>query len=163
MFYKRLGSTAVLLMLLVFPVSASMVSILVVETGVNERVSTGQFSSIWEGGLMAAFFDAGHIVTNSPIERMERRPGPNLNGRLMENFHEAINGGADYFVLGLIEYNTREGNALPVGIVLQLFDSMSGRMIYEQRFPAVTGRSNNEEFQIAQNAGRVIISQIRGR
>ena len=163
MFNKRLGSMVILLVILAFPVSAAMVSIVLVETGVNDRISTGQYSSVWEGGLMSAFFDAGHIVTNSPIARIERKPNPYLSGQIRAEFNEAINGGADYIILGLIEYNTREGMGTPVGIVLKLYDSISEQLIYEQNFPAGPGRSNNEEYQFAQNAARLIISHLKDR
>ena len=162
MSHKRLGVMVILAILLTFPVSASMVSLLVVETGVNESISTGQFSSLWEGGLMSALFDAGHIVTNSPIARMERRPSQDLNNPVIEeDFNEAIEGGAEFFILGYLEYNTQSGRAVPVGMVLKIFNSNSRQLVYEQNFPAGTGVSLNDEYQNAQNAGRAIVSRIR--
>ena len=161
MSYKRLVSIAALLVILAFPASASMVSFLLVETGIDERASSGQYSSLWEGGLMEAFFDAGHIVTNSPIARMVQKPNRDLSGIIEDDFNEAVIGGADYFVLGYLEYNTGGGAVVPFRIVLKLFDSNSRQLIFEQNFPAGTGRNFNEEFQLAQDAGRTIISRIK--
>jgi len=163
MTYKHLGGIAVLLAILAFPASASMVSFQLVETGINERASSGQYSSLWESGLMAAFFDAGHIVTSSPVMRVEDTPASDFRSWFQESFNDAVEGGAAYFVLGFLEYDTRGGRALPVGIVLQVYDSNSGRLIYEQNFPAGTGGNNSEEFRLAQDAGRVIISHMKGR
>ena len=161
--YKRLGGMAALLMLLVFPASASMVSFQLVETGTSGRGSSSEFSNLWESGLMAAFFDAGHIVTSSPIMQAGNASGPDLNGKIEESLTEAAEGGAAYFIVGFIEYNAQRGRLLPVGILLKVYDSNSRQRIYEQSFPAGTGRNNREEFQLAQNAGRLIISQMRGR
>ena len=59
---KRLLGTAVLFMLLTFSASASTVSFLVVETGLHDGFASPQSSSrLWEEGLMAFFFDSGHI------------------------------------------------------------------------------------------------------
>ena len=163
MFYKRLGGMAVLLVLLAFPASASMVSILLVETGIKEGASSGQYSSLWEGGLMEAFFNAGHIVTNSPIARMEKRPIGDLSGIVEADFDDAVNGGADYFLVAFLEYKNQGEMAIPTGIVLKLFSSYTQKLVYEQNFPAGTGKSLDEEYKFAQNAGRVIISHIKDR
>ena len=163
MFYKRLGGIAVLLMLLTFPVSASMVSVLVVETGINEGTSSGRYSSLWEGGLMDAFFDAGHIVTNSPIVRMAKKPPRDLTGPVEADFQEAVSGGADYFMLAFLEYKNQGDTAIPVAVVLKLYNSDSQKLVYEQNFPAGTGKNLDEEYQFAQKAGRAIISHIKDR
>ena len=177
MFYKRPGGEpaplirriavplcmVVLFILLASPVSASMVSFLLVETGINETASSGQYSSLWEGGLMAAFFDAGHIVTNSPIARMEKKPARDLSGKVEADYKEAVRGGADFFVLAFLEYKEQGEKAIPIGIALKLYSSNSQRLVYEQMFPAGTGKNLDEEYKFAQNAGRVIISHLRDR
>jgi hypothetical protein len=157
--YKRLMGIAVLLLLMVFPASASMVSFLVIETGLNEETST-QYGSLWEGGLMAVFFDAGHIVTNSPIARMEKRPDEDLSGYIEVDFYEARVGGAEYFILAFLEFQKKDA-AVPTAIIIKIYSTDSEKLIFERSFPAGTGRSLGEEYQIAQNAGRVIVSNMR--
>ena len=163
MMYKRLGSIAALFIFLVFPASASTVSLLLVETGLNEGNSSTQYSSLWEGGLMAAFFDAGHIVTNSPIVQMKQKPEYDLSGLVETDFYEAAAGGADYYVLGYLEYRSQSGRTLPSGIVLKLYETESQKLVFEQNFPAGTGRSLNEEYRFAETAGRTIISHLKDR
>jgi len=162
-YIKYLGSMAILLLLLAFPVSASMVSFQLVETGLNDRAVSGQHTRLWESGLMSVFFDAGYIVTSGPITRMENKTEADFNGLIELDFNEAIRGGADYFIVGLIAYNTNMGRATPVSIVLQVYDSNSRQLIHEQNFAAGGGRNDTEELQLAQNAGRIMISYIRGR
>jgi len=160
---KRLWTMAVLLVFLGFPVSASMVSFLLVETGLKQESPSAQHTRVWEGGLMEAFFDAGHIITNSPITRMEKKPAPELSGLVEDEFFDAAMGGADYFVLGFLEYRLQGNNAVPVGMALKIYDTDTKRIIYEQQFPVGTGKSSNEEYRIAQNAGKTMISHIKDR
>ena len=158
---KRLWSLTLLLMLLALPASASMVSFLLVETGLNEEAPNTQYTSLWEGGLMAAFFDAGHIVTNSPITRMEKRPTQDFPAEVAEDLNEAAIGGADYFVVGYLEYRSEGSNVVPVGMALKVYTTDTKKLVYEQGFPAGRGKNLNEEYQFAQNAGRTLMSHIK--
>jgi len=160
---KRLESIVVLLFLLSFPAYASMVSFLVVETGLNENIPNNQIGTLWGGGLMAAFFDAGYIVTDSPVARMEKKPSKDLSGPVEDNFNEAASVGSEYFILGFLEYQVTGGRAVPVSIAVKLYETSSKKLIYEQTFPAGAGKSLAEEHQLAQNAGRIIISHIKDR
>ena len=159
MTYKRLGSMAVLIVLLSLPASALMVSFQLVETGIDERASIGQHSQLWESGLMAAFFEAGYIVTSSPITWMERTPAPGLPGEIQASFNEAMLGGANYFILGFIEYNIDRGRTVPVEVTVRVYD-VNSRLVSEQNFPTGPGRSNTEELQRAQHAGQLVISHM---
>ena len=163
MVHKRLLGLAVLSILLAFPSSASMVSFLVVETGLNEEAASTPYTSLWEGGLMDAFFDAGHIVTNSPAARMLKKPVQDLSGVVEEDYKDAISGGADFFVLGFLEYQNREGRPVPSSIAVKLYRTDLKILVFEQNFPVGSGKDLNEEFRIAQSAGRAIISKITGR
>jgi hypothetical protein len=154
---KRLVSMAVLLLLLVFPVSASTVSFLVVQTGLGEKTIT-QYGSLWEAGLMEVFFDAGHIVTNSPIARMEKRPDEDLSGPIELDFNEARVGGADYFILGFLEF---KDSSVPNAMIVKIYSTDTEKLIFERSFPAGTGRNLGEEYQIAKNAGQIIVSNIK--
>ena len=163
MFVKRIGSMAILFILLAFPASASMVSFLMVETGLGDEISSGQYTSLWEGGLMDAFFDAGHIVTNSPITRMEKKPDRDLSGQVASDFDEAVSWGTDYFILGFLEYQVQGKVAVPVDIALKVYHAGTQKLVCEQRFPAGTGKTLDDEYKLAQKAGRTIISQLAKR
>ena len=156
---KRLVSMVILLLLLVFPASASMVSFLVVETGLSEETIT-QYGSLWEGGLMDVFFDAGHIVTNSPIARMEKRPAEDLSGYIEVDFYEATRSGADYFVLGFLEFQNKDAR-IPNAMVIKIYDTNTEKLVFERSFSAGTGKNLTEEYQIAKSAGQVIVSNIK--
>lgn len=160
---KRLWSLAVLLVFLGFPASASMVSFLLVETGLSQEGPSTQYTGLWEGGLMDAFFDAGHIITNSPITRMDKKPSPDLSGKVEDDYFDAVMGGADYFILGFLDYQIQGARAVPVGMVLKIYDTDSSKMVYEQLFPVGTGKNLDEEFRIARNAGQTMASHLKDR
>ena len=163
MLNKNLLLFAVLLVLFAFPASASMVSFLLVETGLNEEAVSTPYTGLWEGGLMDVFFDAGFIVTNSPVARIEKKPARDISGLVEEDYREAIEGGAEYFVLGYLEYQNKGGKILPARISLKLYKTDSQKLIYEQNFPAGSGKDYDEEYLLAKNAGRTIISKLKDR
>ena len=160
---KLLGCVAVLLVVLVFPASAAMVSFLIVETGLNDGVPRTEYGDLWEDALMASFFDSGHIVTNSPILRMEQKPAQVLSGTVKTDFEEAVRGGADYFVLCFLDYQVQGRRASPVDITIRAYKTDTQELIAERSFPAGRARSLNEESRFARDAGGVIVSQIRDR
>jgi len=161
--YKLLACVAVLLVVLIFPASATMVSFLIVETGIHEDIPSAQYSDLWEGGLMSSFFDAGYIVTNSPIMRLEQRPVPDLTGPVRTDFEGARLGGGEYFVLCFLNYQVQGRRAVPVDINIRTYRIDTQELVFERSFPVGTGRNLHEELQLAQNAGRVLVSQIGDR
>ena len=162
--FKRLGSTIALIIILAFPAYPTMVSFLLVEIGLNESPALPEQTLLWEGGLMHAFFDSGYIVTNSPVTRMRERPAVCLSGVVEADFNDAIEGGAEYFVLGFISYHIQGGRPTPVGIEIKLYDTLTREVIYQNTFPAGAGGVNlRAEEQIARDAGQVISAQIGNR
>ena len=112
---------------------------------------------------MAAFFDDGHIVTDSPVVRMEKRPSQDFTGQVQADYVEAVEAGVEYFLLGFLEYQVVAGKVIPVNITLKLYGTDSKRLIHEQVFPVGTGKNLADEHQIALNAGRVFISHLKDR
>ncbi|MDR2143582.1 MAG: hypothetical protein LBP29_04345 [Treponema sp.] len=93
--------------------SAATVSFLVVETGLAEESARPQSSLLWENGLMDVFFDAGHIVSNAPIMRIPEKTAEKLPDPARIEFDQARNGGADYFIMILLEYPPSALNGIP--------------------------------------------------
>lgn len=122
-----------------FPVAAATVCVLVVESGLPAEAERVEASSAWEAGLMDAFFDAGHIVTNGPLfreEKLDGKVGPTLPDR---NFGllAAKDGGADYLSIVVLDY----GNVIqspdgmkrpsPSGVAYRILDLGTGTVIAE--------------------------------
>jgi hypothetical protein len=156
---KRLGIMVLFWIFLALPLSASMVSFLVVEEGVRPGVQVGDYSSAWEDGLMGAFFDAGHIVSNSPVLRIEKLSNAVFPPELDVDYREAYEGGADYFLLAVLEYRPQDSK--PYSICIKIFSTVSQRLIYEQSFPAGTGANPRDEYTKAQETAKIVASQLQ--
>jgi hypothetical protein len=156
---KRLGIIVIFYIFLALPLSASMVSFLVVEEGVRPGVQAGDYSSAWEDGLMGAFFDAGHIVSNSPVLRIEKLSDAVLPQEVNVDYSEAYEGGADYFLLAVLEYRPQDSK--PYAVCIKIFSTLSQRLIYEQRFPAGTGANPRDEYSKALETAKIVASQIQ--
>ena len=158
---KRLCILAVLLILLYTPAFASLISFSFVETGVGNDIPGTQHGSVWEGGLMEVFFNAGYIVTNSPLSRIERKPEHTLSGIILTEFEEAVEGGAEYFVLGFLECLVDGGSAVPININIIIYKTNSRERIFEYIFPINNTRTLAQEFDFAKDAGIIILNQIK--
>ena len=161
MFFKRILIVALLWAFAVLPLSASMVSFLIIEEGVSQSAPAGDISFLWEGGLMGAFFDAGFIVSNSPVLRVNKISNGELPEEAMSEFQFAATGGAEYFVLAVMEHQNLNGRIRPVEVKIKIFSTNSQTLIFEQGFPTGRGSNSSEEFALAQQAARVVAAHLR--
>ncbi|MDR1863239.1 MAG: hypothetical protein LBQ67_04880 [Treponema sp.] len=160
---KRPGVFLGFFCLLAFPLQASVVSILVIETGLNQETVVKDYAALWEDGIMAVFFDAGHIVTNAAAIRAGRGQGGEFSGEAGEDFDEAARGGADYFILALLDYKELNGTFKPSVVSLRLYTLAGRKLIYEGKFPAGGEGDGKEEHERAREAARILISHIKDR
>jgi hypothetical protein len=161
MVLKRTLIVLVLAGLFTLPLSAATISFLVVETGLQEGGSAAESSGIWESGLMDAFFDAGHIVSNAPVIRLRENPGGIFPGEAKKDFDEAVAGGAEFFILVLIEYQGPPDRPKPRAVSLKLFKTTPYTFIFEQRYAGKPDLPPDAEFAGAKDAGRTIISHLK--
>jgi hypothetical protein len=166
--------------------SAATVSFLVVETGIPEQSERPQSSLLWENGLFDVFFDAGHIVSNAPIMRIPEKTTEKLPGPVRGELDQARNGGAEYFIVVLLEYpafaaggipdsaepspsGTDETGGSPVfggkpeKVYMRIFSVSNGTLVYEIALAGNTRLDANEEFlEVKKNAAK-LITQLKGR
>jgi len=99
---KRIIITVIIGISLNLSVGATTISFYVIETGANEDFNAKQSQSIlWENAFMDVFFDAGYIISNAPIIRLEKRPSDILQ---VVDINEAVIYGIDYMLIVLLEY-----------------------------------------------------------
>lgn len=145
------------------PAHSSMVSVLVIETGLGEESVAKDYSTLWEDGIMGVFFEAGYIVTNGSVIRLGTGGIKEFPDEAQADFYEASEGGAEYFVLVLLEYKNQDGTFKPSGVFLKLYGTIPRKLIYEERFSTGQTADSREEHTRAREAARVLISHIKDR
>jgi hypothetical protein len=132
---------------LALPVSAANVNVVVVETGVSgaENTTTGAFeaSSLWENSFLDVFFEAGHIVSNSPVLRLGHLGAKDFPGRESPNkefppeldieLEDAVAGGAEFFIIALLAYppGAVDRRAKPEQVSLRIYTTRPYGFVYE--------------------------------
>jgi hypothetical protein len=144
-----------------FPLSAATVSFLVLETGLRDENGESEASGLWESGLMDVFFDTGHIVSNAPIKRLDQRPAAVFPEEARADFDEAVEGGAEFFILVQLDY--QEASEKPRRVSLRLFRINPYQLMFEQQYSGTSEAPVSEEFIHAKNAARAIISHLKDR
>ena len=152
---KKLGFFVILACVGFMSLGAATVSVVVVEAGLPSEKGCTPSAAIWESGMMDVFYDAGHIVFNSPCFQITGVSG-SLPEEVNNDFNEARTGGADFFVLVILNHsNDKPENYKEV--IIRVFRVSTGALLHET---SVNGRiwgSRDDEFLAAkQNAGRLI-------
>jgi hypothetical protein len=145
------------------PLYGSMVSVLVIETGLSQESAAKGYSALWEDGIMGMFFEAGYIVTNGSVIRLEADHVEEFPDEAQAEFFEASVGGAEYFVLVILEYKAQDGTFKPSGVSLRLYTTIPRTLIYEERFAAGRTAATRDEHARAREAAGVLISRIKDR
>ena len=135
--------------------NAATVSVLVVESGLPPGYGCTSSAEVWESGMMDAFFDAGHIVSNAPCMQIIDATGV-LPAEVNGDFDLARTGGADFLVLVVLKY--QEGSAdRAKEVIIRVFSVASGSMLYESNLAAKVWGNVDEEFIDAkQQAGNLV-------
>lgn len=149
----------ILFFVLTFRLNAAMVTFLVVETGLSSSESQKLQSQVWENYLMDTFFDAGHIVSNSVMMRLESSPGDDFKKIIIDEADEALEGGADFIVLAHLNYVS--GENIPIEIALYLYRLYPIEKVYEHRSAGVNYRTQKDETDGIRKICRGIISYVK--
>jgi hypothetical protein len=164
MFLKRLG-VATLLTALTVSASAETVSFMVIETGIQGETPTLNSSLLWEYALLDVFFNTGHIVSNAPILRVAGKPQQDLPEEAKASLDEALEGGAEYFVLAVLDYQdsarTGTNHRQPRNVSLRVFKTMPYRFLYSRDYaaPDYSG-TEKDEVSNAMDLARVIAAHL---
>ncbi|MDR2630568.1 MAG: hypothetical protein LBC60_06575 [Spirochaetaceae bacterium] len=158
-----------ILFLLGSQIFAANISFLVIETGIREGSPVNESSTLWETVLLDVFFDAGFIVSNAPIMSLSNPPGKDkdIPGEARGYLEDAVQGGADFFILALLDY---EGAAAvnspkirPQGVSLRLFSTNPYKFLFEQSYSASAQSPGNDELTDAKRIAQMMISHLGDR
>jgi len=112
-----------------FTAWASMVSFYVIETGVAEETDTIQHSVNWENALLDIFFDAGHIVCNAPILRLDKKPSEDISK--MVDMKDARDSGVDFILIAQIDYELNSKS--PKEISFFIYNLITNERLLEKK------------------------------
>jgi hypothetical protein len=110
-------------------------------------------------------FDAGHIVSNAPVLRLSASPAKQFPDEAVESLNEANAGGADYFVLALLDYRGSGAPDTstvpkPKQVSLRLFRTSPFRFIGEEKFTGPQKAAPGEDFISAKQAAAKILPYL---
>ncbi|MDR2741436.1 MAG: hypothetical protein LBB98_04690 [Treponema sp.] len=169
MVFRKAGIKAIILCIfagIATPAFAYTVSFIVVETGQVQDGPGSEASHLWENELMDVFFNAGHIVSNAHTLRINSNTLKDFPDEAQGDFDEARQGGADFFVMALLNYQPpgevpeSSGTAVrPRQIFLKVFRVNPCQKVYEQEYSGSAG----DESVRAKNAARASLSHLRER
>ncbi|MDR0504050.1 MAG: hypothetical protein LBH16_12110 [Treponema sp.] len=140
---KKRASALLLGIFLVLNAEASMVSFYVIETGLSQEGPRNVHSERWENALFEVFFDAGAIVSNTPMLRLDFLPSRDeIEDIASKDMDEAESTGSDYFIITQLNYS---GAAAPYEIWFIVFTISPNKKIYEQKINGKTYISVKDE------------------
>lgn len=167
MFLKNLGMSAFFALVLAVSVHGATVSFMIIETGLKEETPVNESSRLWEDALLDVFFDTGHIVSNSPIIRVPEKPQTALPDVARVSLDEALEGGADFFVVAVLDYQNppAAGPELPKprSISLRLFRTAPYQFIFSQEYTGEQRITMKDEMTNAMGAARIIVSHLKDK
>jgi len=152
---KRIFMTLIAAFLLTFSVGAATVSFYVIESGANEEADS-KISQLWETAFMDVFFDAGHIISNAPVMRLEKKPSDILQ---IVDFKEAGVCGIDYMLVVLLDYKI--GEPAPEEISFYVFKVGKNEKLIERKIRQRQA-SSRDDFNNMKSIARGFIPYIKG-
>lgn len=140
---------------------ATMISFFVIETGLPQEGGKNMHSLQWENALLDVFFEAGYIVSNAPIIRLERKPSGDIQTAAIQDMNEAKAGGANYFIIAHLDYNADSSS--PREISLVLYSGTPYRKIFENKVTGKTYKTEREELDDLKVIAGTLVPYLRNQ
>ena len=159
---KRAAILFILIIFLAISASADMVSFFIVETGlpVNpDNAAVHQHSVLWENAFMDVFFDAGFIVSNAPILRIEKKPSGDILKAALISMSDAREWSIDYILVTQLDYPAEE--TAPSDILFFLYRTSPEEKILEKSVKRNFPRTARNEYEELKTIVRGLIPYIQ--
>ena len=152
---KKMALTAVLAAFLTISVYANVISFYIVETGLPLESERKTASLLWENAFLDVFFDAGFIVTNYPMLRLETMPQGSIIQAAGFNLAEAQDAGIDYILIAQLDY-TNPSNG-PDNISFFVFKVSNHLIVYEKK---IVGRNFRNERDASEELRKIVLELV---
>ncbi|MCL2764357.1 MAG: hypothetical protein FWD40_03655 [Treponema sp.] len=141
-----------------YNIGASMVSFYVVEAGLSNGIESVRHAEIWEDAFMDVFFDAGHIVSNAPILRLDTKPKGDILQAVAFDIIDDRGGGIEYVLIAMLDYS---GNLPSPGeISFYIYRLVPRQKILERIIPGKSYRTAREELDDIRSIVRGLVPYI---
>jgi hypothetical protein len=148
----------VILGLLLSVNGTAMVAIFVVEKGLTDNRMEHPHSIQWENAFLDVFFEAGYIVTNAPISRIDSIPQDYLLESLAFEPDRARMMGIEFILITILDFNGETN--FPEEIYLYIYSVSIGNRIFERQIPGRTYRTSREELDDLKAIARGLLPHI---
>ena len=145
---KRVLTAFILIFFPLICVNANMISFFIIETGLPENPdnNTGHIHSIlWESAFMDVFFDAGFIVSNAPIMRLEEKPSGDILKTAMINLQDIREWGIDYIIVTQLDYLNDGKN--PSSVLFLVYSITPEEKILEKNVKRTLNKNPKDEYE----------------
>jgi len=156
---KKAAAALFMGIFLVFGLEAAMVSFMIIETGLPQEGGRIEQSDLWEDAIFDVFFEAGHIVSNAPILRLDEKPSTEIQRMTAEELLEARAGGADYFIIAQLDYLSDIPKLSEIYFVLYKMNPY--KKVHEKRFSGKAYKTQKEEIDDLKYIARGLIPLIK--
>jgi len=156
---KKAAAVLFMGIFLVFSMEAAMVSFVIIETGLPEDGGKIEHSRHWEDAIFDVFFDAGHIVSNAPMMRLDSKPTDEIQKLTAEDIFEARMGGADYFIIAQLDYFSDVPKLNEISFIMYRISPY--KKIHEKRVSGKTYKTQKEEVEDLKLIARGLIPLIK--
>ena len=159
-FFCKTGFLAVLFFLAVsFSASAYMVSFYVVEAGLPEHAENRQQTDLWENAFLDVFFDAGHIVCNAPVLRLDAKPSGDIMRAVSFSLQDARDGGIEYILITMLDYTPNLMSANE--ITFYIYNTSTRQILFEKKISGKSYKTAKEETDDIKSIVRGLVPYIR--
>ena len=152
---KFLALALFIVVIALSPLSAAMVSFLVIESGQLRGSTISRQVGLWEDNLSDIFFESGHIVSNAPALQLPHKPEEGFPSEAERDFIDARNGGMDYFVIVIIDHPA------PHNASIRLFSTSSPEILFEHTHTARIYGSLRDENEAIKNSIITLSAHLR--
>jgi hypothetical protein len=158
---KKITAAFFISIFIVFNIEATMVSFFIIETGLRHDAGRKQHTIEWENAFLDVFFEAGYIVSNAPIMRLESKPSGEIRDTAAIDINAAREGGADFFIVAQLDYTA--DSPVPNEICIALFRVSPRERLYEKKMPGRNFTSQRDESRDLRVIAGELVPLIRNR
>jgi len=152
--FKRIIITLLISLFLTFSANATMISFYIIETGLGEESKIGQ-SELWEGAFMDVFFDAGYIVSNAPVLRLDQKPS---NVERFIDLDEARTCGIDFVLVAQLDYD--EGKMMPGFISVYVYKVHTREKLMERKMQGKQYQTLTAQYDNMKSIARAFVPYV---